>query len=1257
MHRTNLERTVQRALTISLGLTFVMSTVAMADPMQLDLASDKPTISVTAQQLQGQTSTTINNGGTGLAVTSGTNLTPAQFVALTQVLAGGPTAQALTLDSAGRATGGTFNVSNIATQLSTLNIPSNVIAVANQQSALNIAGNLTTAGTLFGYGIGGSTVNIQAQSVNVLSNGAITTQIPTALQALFTSTGPVGLNLTSTLGAIVNSGSITASGVLNLVSAAGVINNTNAIISGAMGTNILAGSGIINNAGNITSALGNINLATLPGRDLIINNIAGNITAALGSINVRDAAFCSPALTTIIGGNLAAPEINLFGGSGMLSANVDSLLGTVNVKSQGAHISSLYGDLNIGTFDLSGDPLLAALGGNLMVGGAQTSYVQTVGASVVLLAREDVIIQPGLNIITADNSANGNGGNVVIAAGFDIQLIDPTPLLPSSGDETYVILGPSAAGGNITAPGTRINTFGQFNGGAVQLSAHAGFLHNGVVDIGSNFSSGVVIKTYGQVGQGGGINVAAQSAILIPTFAGAINTGTDPLRTGYQDLQVAVPVANGVSFFADGSLLTGFFSASPLVPPPNNPNTNPNPNNPLINLPPPPPPPNFNFGSAAANSGTPNGSFNPGGTGGVILGTDSHNIGVGINNAGSGFFNNGGNPGPANGGTLAFSPPGTGGPAAGTGGLPNGGTPNGMNNGGATPGNGGMANGPNNGGTPGNGGMANGPNNGGATPGNGGMANGPNNGGATPGNGGMANGDNGANTDGTASNGGIVNGPNGANNGGATGHGPIVKGDGSGGAAKPPHGQKDEQGHNLAANSPESNSGSSSNSRTGSDRSLNVPNTNSLRAVGNVSFSRGETGMIETTHDQLRMTLITRSNQILSGNLGGRGNFMMGSQGTAFTNQNGVVVLHAGRLHADTGPDGGTIIANGHRVAIAPNSAAVVAVGESGKVSVMSVGGEKGCTVDVQGASAISLNPGQVMTITDDLSSDDLIDVTGQTSPVSGGITHFGGKKILKQTLAVDRYLDEELLPAARSMNLGISARGGRNRLLSHVAGTAHKQNPAFEMPRLTFSEKDSAGKNSGTLHLYSSEGTRFQQTGPDTLQLVSGMLMLRAPDITSVNTDNAKITADRGALFAVEQQDGITRVRALSGPGDITITAGEKSISLNPGEEMMIAAHPLKRHDLNPADGIGRRVARHFKFSNGVYGAISDFSIASLIHGDARVRDFISHRDGLFEGILKTAVAVELVTASRGRYSSIPKETASNNQEQTEYAIATVRK
>lgn len=1118
MDRKNVNTVVQRALTASLGLSLMVSSAAKAG--DLDLSATTANITVTTGDLQGQSSVTIQSDtGVTTNIAPNATVTPAQFVAVMQVASNGgnTAAQTLFYNQNGSASQGHFETAliNPSGTFGAVVIPANVIAVANSGTGLNLSGTLTAGGTVFGFQpLNNASFSLSTtNNISVLQTGSITTFAPSSIAALYSPGSNINLYI-SAANNVTNAGSIATSGTLN-ITAGNIINNT---ITGTMcaglGANFLANSGIINNQGLITAYNGNINFNTAVSKDLVLGNVNGLIDAVNGIINVRNG-YLGTKNTTVLGGTLLANGINLDAGDGNLTANVEEILGLVNVHGCGAHVSTETGDLTLNTVLVGGDPIFVAMDGALSISNFISS---TNGQPLTMLASEDIYLAPGVNLNT---SSATSGGNVTAVAGFDIQAVD------NNSDhiiDQYNVLGPSQTGGDIWAPNSKIFAAGaNGNGGSVTLIAHAGDTFDGVVNIGDNLT-GPSIKTASMSnGTGGPISIIAQDSVMLP-FPGLEVAG--PLGPGPVEVLVAEPLAFNVSFSPTGVLLAG----GDFLPVPVAANGGSNPDGSTG------PEPFFPFpilGGSLYNQGSSGGSFpnqsTPTGTSGTVISTDQQNMNIGL-------------PSKPSSGTTQTIPggDGTSQPKPGEGPQP----AKGVNNQGA---------------------------------------------------GQLAQADQ----------------PD----------APVV--------------------HNLASDNSPSNLGSNSNS---SNRNTAVApaSTNTLRAVGNVSLNRGsESGLVHVTQNQLRMTLVTRSNQILSGNLGGRGNFMMASEGSTFTNKRGMVVLHSGRLHASAGPDGAMIMANGQKVSLAPNSAAVINVNSRGTVSVAQTGGNQaGVCISSEDGAAVALNPCDLVHVSDDLSSDDLIDVNGQSEPVSAGITHFGGqKKMLKQTIAVENYLEQELLPASRSMNLGTSARNGRNRFLSSVAAAARRQNPSYTVP-----SQHSAGQKDdgqpGTIDLYAAEGSQIQRTSASSMNLINGMVMLRAPGTTTVQTDFAKVTAERGALVAVEQQDGITRVRALSGPGDTIVTAGNKTVQLNPGEELMLSAQPLKRNDMNPADGIGRRMSKPFRVA-GFYAALSDFSIASFIHGDQRVRDFISQGDNMFEGLLKTAVAVEMVTSPRGRYSSTPKATA----------------
>lgn len=1175
MDRKNLNTVVQRALTASLGLSLMVSSVAKAG--DLDLTATAPNITVTTADLQGQASVTIQSDtGVTTNITPNATVTPAQFVAVMQVAtaAGNPAAQTLFYNQLGSASQGHFETSLLAPSGNfggALVIPANVIAVANSGGSLNLAGSLTTAGTIFGFQpIANSGFNLAANNINVLQTGSISTFAPASIAALYSPGANINLYINS-VNNIVNAGCISTGGTVNMMAGAMINNTITGSITSGLGANFLANAGTINNQGTITAFNGNINFSTAVSKDLVLGNVYGLIDAVNGNINVRNG-YVGTHNTSVLGGTLMANVINLGAGDGNVTANVEEILGLVNIQACGAHVSTETGDLELNNVILSGDPIFVAMDGALSI----ANFISTTnGQALTMLASEDIHLASGVNLNTA--SASSNGGNLTLVAGFEIDAVD------SNSDhinDQYNIGVPSITGGDIWAPGSRIITAsGNGNGGAVTLIAHGGDDFDGIINIGQ-FLSGPTIKTESFAnGFGGAVTIFAQDSIVLP-FPGIEVAG--PMGPGPVSVLVTEPQAFNVSFSPTGVLLAG----GAFAPTTTSGGTT---QGPIVMQ---PPPINSPFFDPFINNGTGGGIANQGaptGTSGTVISTDQQNMGIslpsgghapgkGSTSGGTGTSGSGASGTSSTTGGTGTSGPGPKGTSASLPGGPSGDGPNGPNPQQVPAGDGPDGPSPQQHGS----------------------------GGSPP------------------------------KNSNAHNSGQLAQGDQADGPVV----------HNLVSGEgSQSNGGPNSNSNN-RNTAVVPASTSSLRAVGSVAIDRAaEGGMVSVTQNQLRMTLVTRSNQILSGNLGGRGNFMMASEGSTYTNRRGVVVLHSGRLHASAGPDGAMIMANGQRVSVAPNTSAVINVNTRGVVSVAQVGGnDAGVSLSSQDGAAVALNPGDLVHVSDDLSSDELIDANGQIEPVSAGITHFGGqKKMLKQTVAVERYLEEELLPASRSMNLGTSARAGRNRFLSNVAAAARRQNPGYTVPSesssVSAAPKD--GQTTGTIDLYAAEGTKFQRTSASSMDLKSGMVMLRAPGTTIVQTDFAKVTAERGALVAVEQIDGVTRVRALSGPGDTIVTAGDKTVQLNPGEELMLSANALKKNDTNPADGIGRRMAKPFRVA-GFYASLSDFSIASFIQGDLRVRDFISQGDDMFEGLLKTAVAVEMVTSPRGRYTSTPKATAS---------------
>ena len=497
--------------------------------MQLDLGSTQRTIIAKPELLGNLQTVTITTAANQKVVQTGALLTPAEFAAVTQVLSGH---QSLIVDAAGRAIGGQLNISSIGSQtLGTLLVPQNVTALGG-----NAANSLTVSGLLSNYG------SIIATTQNNVSTFTINAQqLFNAPGAIITTLTHMPINLTiNTIGNVINSGTINASGALNIFAGGSVINATQAaasqaVMSAVQNATITSAIGNIVNSGTISSATGSLNLQSATASLFSINNAAGQLLARNGSVSVLNALGMASQLPkfdlNFTGGNIAAQAIN-FGTSGTINILADGLNGIVNAKGSAAHIAVQGGTLNLGTVDLSGDPSFVNLGGDVVLAPNVGSVLRFSGADLAVLASGSVTA-PGVTSIDLSNAA-GNGGNLFISAGLQ-------PALVNLATNTYSLGGPSLAGGSILLAGTSINTASaNGNAGNVTLAAHDNNNFNEPLGMGRIVAPS--INATAANGTGGNILIVAQAGSLDLTnqiaAAGIVKGGTirilggEPISTG-----------------------------------------------------------------------------------------------------------------------------------------------------------------------------------------------------------------------------------------------------------------------------------------------------------------------------------------------------------------------------------------------------------------------------------------------------------------------------------------------------------------------------------------------------------------------------------------------------------------------------------------------------------------------------------------------------------------------------------------------------
>jgi hypothetical protein len=467
-------------------------------------------------------------GGAEISIAPGQMITPAQYVALTQVVQQG--SQSIELSVGGTAYGGSFSlVAGQTGELSSLVLPTNVSLGSigfNSSNPFSVTGNASILGNFF-------SLQTDANSSSILNFGNLTVSGLLTGDAAQISSGPFyipsGLFSSSalslnTLGSLSNFGTINSVGALNITTGG---NLTNAgLLSGS--TVSLASIGAVSNSGNIFASAGNIGLNSISGNfsnSGMINAIAGSIninsaTAALpaniafnnnsgvlsarDSINLRNADFDDKANLSITGGDFLSNVVNLNGGRGEVDLHVNNVSGTVNSTAYIVRLSSAS-DITVGNTTASGDPTIVSTIGNVTITGNQI----TAGAPLSVIAYGNILTNPGITISTS-------GGEVFMAAGVNIQ----------DGGANWLVTGPASPGGGfLDLRGVTNFTTSGASGGNVTLVAYDG----GEIDSGRVLlNPATTLLTAGTAGANGNVTIIATDTTSAATQS--IQTGTIDTR-------------------------------------------------------------------------------------------------------------------------------------------------------------------------------------------------------------------------------------------------------------------------------------------------------------------------------------------------------------------------------------------------------------------------------------------------------------------------------------------------------------------------------------------------------------------------------------------------------------------------------------------------------------------------------------------------------------------------------------------------------
>ncbi len=438
----------------------------------------------------------VHTAQTTLSVGANDLVTSAERLAIQQILSSGN--QTLQLSAAGNAVGGNIQLqANNQQALQNLIIPSGVTVLRDfsNYSTLNIAGTLNNAGNLYAFSTNAASTNAVITAAQIINQpGAVISSIsPAALLGIHTNLN-LGLTLQATQN-IVNSGTISSAGALDLVATGSIINQANSpgstpIMQAIGDINLLAANVI--NTGLISSATANVNLASQVLSTLSINNAGGTLEALSGLININSPLMSPGTSLNITGGDFLSRQLNIEAGKGSVELNVGRLSGILNLKAAEAHVQADTTNLQFGNVELSGDPTFISTG-NLTLPAATASQ------PYIAVAGGDILVTPGFSLDTSSNTADG--GSVFLIAGANGTL--------SNG--LVVITGRSATGGDVNLTGiSSINTSSTLasnQGGDVTFLAFSnapGSSQGGHIIVPSN----VTIQT-GVANSGGGGNLLA----------------------------------------------------------------------------------------------------------------------------------------------------------------------------------------------------------------------------------------------------------------------------------------------------------------------------------------------------------------------------------------------------------------------------------------------------------------------------------------------------------------------------------------------------------------------------------------------------------------------------------------------------------------------------------------------------------------------------------------------------------------------------
>ena len=150
------------------------------------------------------------------------------------------------------------------------------------------------------------------------------------------------------------------------------------------------------------------------------------------------------------------------------------------------------------------------------------------------------------------------------------------------------------------------------------------------------------------------------------------------------------------------------------------------------------------------------------------------------------------------------------------------------------------------------------------------------------------------------------------------------------------------------------------------------------------------------------------------------------------------------------------------------------------------------------------------------------------------------------------------------------------------------------------------------------------------TSSATQALALIEMADHARYETRYGALVVKKNSIFALEESPNELRVKCFSGPGDVRMECGERTITLAPGEELMISSAPIGARAMS--DAVGRRNLRTVELGTNLHGQLAEFSILSYLQNTQYISQ-LDRNGKTFSKMLKTAAALHSLGRARTPY------------------------